>query len=612
MKKTLFAMLSVLALLITGCGMREISSVPENTAGTESQEITVDSTSEDTTTTESTSEVTEAVSASGLFTDRDLDAGYDESKSAVIQLNGTSAACSSDAVKISGGNVTITDEGTYILSGTLDDGMIIVDAGKSDKTQLVLDGVTIHSQTCAPIYIRQADKVFLTLAPGSTNTLSNGGTFTAIDENNIDAVIFSKDDLTLNGSGILIVTSPAGHGIVSKDSLKITGGIYDINCASHGLAGKDDVCIVNADFTIVSGKDGIHSENDDDTLGFIWLQSGTFDISAEGDGISAAAYLQIEDGSFQITAGGSINATAPSSESWGSFMGGGRHGDGMMGGGMMGGAPDEPSGAEASADSTSMKGLKAGSSLTINGGVFTIDAADDAIHSNDCVTVSGGTFEIASGDDGFHADVTLTVTGGTIRITGCYEGLEGQYVDISGGDITLTASDDGLNAAGGTDQSGQGGRDGMFGGPGMGASSNGSITISGGTLAITAYGDGIDANGSLEITGGHIVVTGPTQGDTSTLDYDTTGVITGGTFIGTGASGMAQTFSSSEQGVIAVSTGEQSAGTQITLTDSAGNTLISYTPALSFAVVILSSPDLVQGETYVLTVGSLSGEFEAS
>lgn len=613
MKKTLFAMLSVLALLITGCGMREISSVPENTAGTESQEITVDSTSEDTTTTESTSEVTEAVSASGLFTDRDLDAGYDESKSAVIQLNGTSAACSSDAVKISGSTVTITDEGTYILSGTLDDGMVIIDAEKTDRTQLVLDGVTIHSETSAPIYVRQADKVFLTLAPGSTNTLSNGGTFTAIDENNIDAVIFSRDDLTLNGSGILIVTSPAGHGIVSKDSLKLTGGIYDINCASHGLAGKDDVCIVNADFTIVSGKDGIHSENDDDTLGFIWLQSGTFDISAEGDGISAAAYLQIEDGSFQITAGGgSINATAPSSESWGSFMGGGRHGDGMMGGGMMGGAPGQPSEAEDTADSTSMKGIKAGAALTINGGVFTIDTADDAVHSNDCVTVSGGTFEIASGDDGFHADVTLTVTGGTIRITGCYEGLEGQYVDISGGDITLTASDDGLNAAGGTDQSGQGGRDGMFGGPGMGASSNGSITISGGTLAITAYGDGIDANGSLKITGGYIVVTGPTQGDTSTLDYDTSAVISGGTFIGTGASGMAQTFSSSEQGVIAVSTGEQSAGTQITLTDSAGNTLISYTPALSFAVVILSSPDLVQGETYVLTVGSLSGEFEAS
>lgn len=612
MKKALFALFLILALLLSGCGMQQLGSVSENKTATESTEITAASTPEDTADSDPAPEAAEI--PSDLFSNRDLDAGYDESKSALIQLNGTSATCSSDAVKISGSTVTITDEGTYILSGFLDDGMVIIDAEKADKTQLVLDGVTIHSETGAAIYVRQADKVFLTLAPGSTNTLSNGGTFTAIDENNIDAVIFSKDDLTLNGNGILIVTSPAGHGIVSKDSLKITGGIYDINCASHGIAGKDDVCIVNADFTIVSGKDGIHSENDDDAaLGFVYIQSGSFDISAEGDGISAAACLQIEDGSFRIlSGGGSVNGTAPSSETWGSFMGGGRHEGGKMGGGMMGGAPGQPSEAEDTADSTSMKGIKAGAALTINGGVFTIDAADDAVHSNDCVTVSGGTFEIASGDDGFHADVTLTVTGGTIRITGSYEGLEGQYVVISGGDITLTASDDGVNAAGGTDSSGTGGRDGMFGGPGMGSSSNGSITISGGTLNITAYGDGIDANGSLEITGGNIIVSGPTQGDTSTLDYDTTGIISGGTFIGTGASGMAQTFSSSEQGVIAVSTGEQSAGTQITLTDKAGNTLISYTPTLSFAVVILSSPEIIQGETYVITVGALSGEFAAS
>lgn len=615
MKKALFALFSVLALLLSGCGIQQIGSVSEHTAvtaGSESAESTAASTPEATTASVLTPEVSEI--SSELFSNRDLDAGYDESKSALIRLNGTSAACDSDAVKISGSTVTITDEGTYILSGSLDDGMVIIDAEKTDKTQLVLDGVTIHSETCAPIYVRQADKVFLTLTPGSTNTLSNGGAFTAIDENNIDAVIFSKDDLTLNGSGILIVTSPAGHGIVSKDSLKITGGIFDINCASHGLAGKDDVCIVNADFTIVSGKDGIHCENTDDaSLGFVYIQSGSFDISAEGDGISAAACLQIEDGSFRIlSGGGSVNGTAPSSESWGSFMGGGRHEGGKMGGGMMGGAPGQPSEAEDTADSTSMKGIKAGAALTINGGVFTIDTADDAVHSNDCVTVSGGTFEIASGDDGFHADVTLTVTGGTIRITGSYEGLEGQYVVISGGDITLTASDDGVNAAGGTDSSGTGGRDGMFGGPGMSSSSNGSITISGGTLNITAYGDGIDANGSLEITGGDIIVSGPTQGDTSTLDYDTSAVISGGTFIGTGASGMAQTFSNSEQGVIAVSTGEQSAGTQITLTDKAGNTLISYTPALSFAVVILSSPEMIQGETYVITVGTLSGEFTAS
>lgn len=201
------------------------------------------------------------------------------------------------------------------------------------------------------------------------------------------------------------------------------------------------------------------------------------------------------------------------------------------------------------------------------------------------MTVNGGTFEIATGDDAFHADETLTVTAGTIHITESYEGLEGLQVDIQGGDISLTASDDGLNAAGGT--------------------------ISGGTLYIAASGDGIDANGTLEISGGYTVVTGPTQGDTATLDYDVSAVITGGTFIGTGASGMAQTFSSSEQGVISISAGTRSAGTQITLTDTAGNELISYTPELDFNVVILSSPDIVSGETYTITVGESSGEFEA-
>ena len=146
---------------------------------------------------------------------------------------------------------------------------------------------------------------------------------------------------------------------------------------------------------------------------------------------------------------------------------------------------------------------------------------------------------------------------------------------------------------------------------GMGGASNGSIVISGGTLHITASGDGIDANGTLEISGGFTTVSGPTQGDTATLDYDSSAVITGGTFIGTGASGMAQTFSDSEQGVIAVRAGNQSANTQITLTDSDGKIVISYAPALPFSVVILSSPEMVKGQTYTLSVGTESQAFEA-
>lgn len=239
---------------------------------------------------------------------------------------------------------------------------------------------------------------------------------------------------------------------------------------------------------------------------------------------------------------------------------------------------------------------------------------------------NGGTFTVASGDDAFHGEETLTVTAGTIDITESYEGLEALDIRVEGGDITLVASDDGLNAAGGTDSSGTtGGRDGRFGGGpggngggtggnggGMSSSWDGSIVISGGSLQINASGDGIDANGSVTISGGYTVVTGPTQGDTATLDYDVSAVITGGTFIGTGASGMAQTFSDSEQGVVSVSTGSQSAGTAVTLADQEGNTLITCTPEESFQVVILSSPDLVSGETYTITIGDASAEVEAT
>ena len=231
-----------------------------------------------------------------------------------------------------------------------------------------------------------------------------------------------------------------------------------------------------------------------------------------------------------------------------------------------------------------MKGIKAAASILISGGTITIDSADDAIHSDASITINGGAFALASGDDAIHAEETLTVTAGTINISESYEGLEALNIEIQGGDITLTASDDGLNAAGGVDSSGTtGGRDGMFGGRGgMSSSSNGSIVISGGNLYIKASGDGIDANGTLLISGGYTVVVGPTQGDTATLDYDVSATITGGTFIGTGASGMAQTFSNSEQGVIAVGVGNQSSGTAITLKDQNGNLLLSYSGAFLF------------------------------
>lgn len=552
-----------------------------------------------------------------MFTDRDTRATYDEESAVRIELNGSSISASSDSVQINGRTAILTEEATYIVSGTLDDGMLVVDADEAAKLQIVLDNASITSSTSAALYVLEADKVFVTLAEGSQNALANGGSFVAIDDSDIDGAVYSKQDLTFNGSGALTVTSPAGHGIVGNDDLVLAGGTYTVASASHGLNANDSVRITGeSDLTLDAGKDGIHAENNDDaSLGFVYISGGTFAIEAEGDGISAGAYLQITDGAYDLLAGGgSVNGESQSSTSWGGFRGG----------------PMETasSAEETSESSTSMKGLKAVSSLVISGGAFTIDAADDAVHTNADMTVSGGTFAIATGDDAFHADETLTVTGGAIDISENYEGLEALHLDIQGGEISLVSRDDGLNAAGGTDGSGStGGRDGRFGGGWMGggrggrgggmgggfssASSEGSIAISGGTLTIQASGDGLDANGTIEITGGTTVVTGPTSGDTAVLDYDTSAAIAGGTFLGTGAAGMAQTFRSAEQGVTAERVSGE-AGEEIVLADASGTALLTLSPALGFQFIVLSSPDLVSGETYTLTIGGTSTEVQAS
>lgn len=543
-----------------------------------------------------------------MFTERDKSAQYSENDCISITLGEDRASCDSESVKISESTVTITEEGCYIISGKLSDGMIIVDADDSAKIQLVLNGADITSKSSAALYILNADKVFVTLADGSQNKLSNGDGFVAIDDNSIDGAVFSKEDLTFNGSGSLIIDSPDGHGIVCKDDLVFTGGNFLLTSSAHGIDANDSVRITGmTTLDIKSGKDSIHCENSDDTsLGFVYISGGDITVDSQGDGISAGSDIQIAGGQLDIiSGGGSANGSAHSSDG---FMGG--HG-GMR--------PEDLQNEQTDENSVSAKAVKAVGNVKICGGTFVIDSADDSIHSDSSVTIDGGEFEIASGDDAFHSEKTLTVNNGVINISESYEGLEALDIRISGGEVTLSANDDGLNAAGGVDSSGNtGGRDGMFGGPGGGhggpggsGNSNGSIVISGGKLDVTAYGDGIDANGTIEISGGYIVVSGPVQGDTATLDYDRSASVTGGTFIGTGAMGMAQTFSDSSQGLISVSVGNQAAGTKITLTDSNGATVFEHTPPLPFSVVIISSPDIISGESYTIDIGTQNGEITA-
>lgn len=447
----------------------------------------------------------------------------DETKADESETDGTKAdesvtnetETASSGVSISGNIITITKEGTYVLSGALSEGQIIVDAD-SAKVQLVLDNADITCASSAAIYVKNADKTFITLAEGSENILMNTAEYETIDDNNIDAVIFSKDDLTLNGKGTLTINSEYGHGIVSKDDLKLVGGTSNITAKNHALSGKDSVRIAAGTYNLTSGKDGIHSENaDDDEKGFVYIASGDFTIESTGDGIDASYVVQIDDGDFDITAGGgSENATKTHND----IPGGGT--GGKMGGGAPGGdkpsgeapsgeapsggpssdsdsgkktrqtPPDKPDGDSfdgsrpdekasdnagsqtaqtppdksgkdtSDADSTSTKGIKSDGALYVNGGTFNINSADDSFHSNSDVTINDGTYTISSGDDGIHADSALLVNGGTITVTESYEGLEGLNITINDGKIDITASDDGMNAAGGNDASGFGGRGG--------------------------------------------------------------------------------------------------------------------------------------------------------
>lgn len=260
----------------------------------------------------------------------------------------------------------------------------------------------------------------------------------------------------------------------------------------------------------------------------------------------------------------------------------------------------------------SAKGLSAAGEMTIGNGTMIIDSADDAVHSNTNLNINGGSFTISTGDDGFHANNLLTINGGSITINRSYEGLEGLGVVLNGGTIILTASDDGINAAGGADSSGIGGT--RPGRPGDSFSAgNGYIKINGGTCTVNASGDGIDANGSITITGGTVYVSGPTNNGNGSLDYDGSASISGGMLICAGSSGMTQNFgTATNQGCVMYNVNSQAANSTITLKDSSGKILLTWTAPKAYASVIISCPDLTLGNTYTLTAGSYSTTFTLS
>lgn len=492
----------------------------------------------------------------------------DMTDTTAISLSGETATVTGSGAEVTDGVVTITADGTYVVTGTMTEGRIIVNAPKEEVT-LVLQNASVTCSTGSPLYVYKSKTTTIYLPEGTASTLTDGASYTfndsysSAEEDEPNACLYAKSDLIIAGTGSLTVKANYNNGITGKDTLLIEKATVTVTAANHGINGKDSLTVKNAAVTVTGGGDALRSTNDSDsTLGYIVIADSTLNLTAGEDGIQAETTLTISGGTATVTTAGGTGGAI---------------------------------GSDASA-----KGLKAGAKLTVTGGTFELNCCDDAIHANGDVTISGGSFTIATGDDGIHADDTLTISGGTINITRSYEGLEGAAVNITGGNISLVANDDGINAAGSSDQSGFGG----FFMDRFGGSDDYLISISGGVINIDASGDGIDSNGGIEISGGELYISGPTSNGDGAIDCDGNATITGGIVVTAGSNGMAENFgSTSTQGSMLVNL-SGSAGQTITLKDSNGNVLVSYTPTKSYGCVVISAPGIVQGGTYTVTAGS--------
>lgn len=618
-KKETGAVVSLLlasSLAFGGCGTAVTSASFVNTESASTESTGETSADNAAATSESTASENAIESASDIdfdleltestidteFTDREKSGSYKASEAVKITLNKTTATVSGSGAKADGSTITITEEGVYVVSGTLEDGQIIVDASDSDKVQIVLDGVNINCEANAAIYVREADKVFITLAENSSNTLGGGNEYTQIDDNTVDGVIFSKSNLVCNGTGSLTIEADYKHGIVSKDDLVITGGTYKIAAADNGITAKDQIKILNGSFDIDAANSAVKAKNTDDAeLGNIYIAGGIFTIEAEQDGFHATGSIVVDDGTITVNSGDD-----------------GFHAelDTVIHGGTI-------------LVEKSNEGLE-GKRVVVNGGDITINASDDGINAansgDDGVNaINPGANAVGSGDDDSNAassnnDSSAAVNSGDDgSISGEADGKEPQQMPPdteNGSDMQPSQDFDPENAPsdGNAPQNfdpGNAPSDGdapqkMQGGPGGGGNSELYIKITGGTLTVSADGDGLDSNGGLLVTGGTTIVYGPTSDGDSALDYDGSAIATGGTLAAIGSAGMTESFSEdSTQPVITYyCTETQSAATTITLTDSDGSALFTIAPEKAYASIVFTCSEMKLDATYTLTAGT--------
>ena len=525
----------------------------------------------------------EAMAENSWYHEETEDYSWDSSQIIQIVLNGNEITVNETGATVSGSKVTVTSAGTYNISGSLKDGQIIVDTEDEEVVRLILNGVNIRNSTNAPINVQAAKKVIIVLAENTENYVADGASYVFENpgEDEPNATIFSKSDLTIYGSGSLTVEGNYNDAIASKDGLIITSGSdnttgvgdgnykravssvsINVTAMDDGIRGKDYlVAKDDVHINVNAGGDGLKSDNDEDvTRGYIWIQSSEINITSGKDAIAAETDALISDGTITLTSGGGSNYTVVSG--------------------------------------TSAKGIKGLVLTIIAGGTISIDSADDAIHSNANMIIDNGIFDIDTKDDAVHADASVTINGGTLNISKSYEGIESASITVNDGNISMVTSDDGFNATKGRRTE---------------ANDGSSFYINGGTVAVnSSRGDGLDSNGNGVITGGTVIVQGPQSQPEVGFDINGTFSISGGLFIATGPNSghmieVPSTSSTQYSVYVAFSRG-LSASSLFHIQDESGNDIVTFKPVRNIYYLVFSSPNLIRGSTYyIYTGGSSSG-----
>jgi hypothetical protein len=481
---------------------------------------------------------------------------WDSSKVTQITLNETSISVSGSGASADGSKVTIKSEGNYSISGTLTNGQVIVNTTDKGVVRLILNGVNIKCTSSAPLYVMDAGKTVINLVENKENYLTDGSSYVTVDDEP-NAALFCKSNLTIFGLGKLTVTSNYLDGITSKDGLILKSGTINVSAIDDGIRGKDYLMIKDGTISVASGGDGLKSDNELSTsLGFISITKGEINVTSGADAIDAQTDIKISDGKFNLISGGGSSKTKTVN---------------------------------------STKGIKALSTLTIDKGTFTISAADDALHTNGTLIINGGTFALSSSDDGIHADASLTVNTGNIVISKSYEGMESHILTIKDGNINVVSSNDCLNATAGTRTEQD---DKSF------------LNIFGGTIALNASaGDPLDSNGSMVMTGGKVIVHGPASQPEVAIDYNGTFNVSGGFLIASGpSSNMLQSpsTSSSQKSLQVTLKSALASETIFHIEDANGIEIVSFKPIRKYLTIVVSSPLFVQGSTYKIITGGTS------